>query len=363
MSHMHCPNLRFCCLICRNISLAWRILICFAFLNILVLIIFDVSAIWNSWVQMVCGLCIGEVVTVDDWQKSLPSVFLSLIGAPILAYIWHVAGVYYSTRNPARRLWKLHNPKTCTVIISCTPRPVLRYDDGKIVEANIAKRLFGIEPSTAAEIKDQRPVYEQCRFDTGEGQVKALAFLISSLRDAYGDDIDWGNLYLSGDAVSHAVEVGGARDLILLGGPATNRHTKAVLELIKDKLEINPFNGNGLGVIIKKNSLTANYGVERVYEKADTGSKIGKIFIRRDYSVIIRLTNDAAHSQTKTYIFAGCTTYGTALAAHFFCKHAASHPEIQSMGERDFVAIVGTDLMPGGIPLQSMKLLNVYPLD
>lgn len=348
---------------CRNISLAWRILICFAVINISVVAVFDFSALWKCWSQLISFSFLSDTITWEDWVKSCPGALISLSGAPVLAYVWHVAGVYYSTRNPARRLWKLHAPKTCTIIISCTPRPVLTYRDGTTVEPETAKRLFGIPQSSDSEIKEEKTVYEQCRFDTGEGQVKALTFLIPSLRDAYGDDINWGNLYLSGDATSHAVDVGGARDLILLGGPATNKHTAAVMELIKDRLMIKPFAGKGLGIQIVKTGLKADYIVDRHYEEPDKNSKIGKIYIKRDYSVIIRLTNDETNNHTKTYILAGCTTYGTALAAHFFCKHAATHPEIQHMGERDFIAIVGTDLMPGGIPLQSMKLLNVYPLD
>lgn len=360
---MSCSSLCLCRLLCRNILLAGRILICFAILNVLVIAVFDFSAIWKCWLQLVSFSFLGDTISWEDWIKSCPGALISLIGAPVLAYVWHIAGIYYSRRNPARRLWNLHDPKTCTIIISCTPRPVLRYKDGKQVEAETAKRLFGLMPDADTEKQAQKTVYEQCRFDTGEGQVKALTFLISSLRDAYGDDIDWGNLFLSGDVTSHAVDVGGARDIILLGGPATNKHTKAVMELIKDRLLISPFAGEGLGVTIVKKGLKADYTVGREYEEPDKNSKIGKIYIKREYSVIIRLTNDESNNHTKTYILAGCTTYGTALAAHFFCKLAATHPDIQAMGDRDYLAIIGTDLMPGGIPLQSMKLLNVHPLD
>ncbi len=103
---------------------------------------------------------------------------------------------FVSIRLPRRRLWRLADPANLTVCAS-----------------NSTNTNTGVYP---------RP-------STGIGQVRALALAINSLYTAYRRKLDIRHILLSTDHVQDRME----NDLLLLGGPKTNRVSAELFKAIQ----------------------------------------------------------------------------------------------------------------------------------
>lgn len=311
----------------------------------------------------------------------------AMLGVLVVPLMLSIGKLLLLRYMPARRLWKLFDPATCMIVVSCTPR----YMKGRFADA----KKTSVDPVCRAETPaaegeprcdessavngnavgsdamsrkghSRQDEWYQYRYDTGEGQMKALPYLISSLHDAYGSKMNWSNIRFSEDLLHESIDMKGSRDIILLGGPLTNKYTAAALKQLEPLVVLNPFGDDGgLGVQMPRSGRKTVYAVHHEYEEPGRipGKACGRAYATKDYAVIIRRTNAEPSHPNKMYIFAGCTTHGTAMAAQFFCTRADKESRILGMGERDYLAIVSMDLMPGGLSWQQMNLEEVFPLE
>lgn len=297
---------------------------------------------------------------------------------------------------PSRRLWHLKNPENAAVIISCTPRSSKRTPnaDSPIItpketapkidpttnivpaeneqDPRILRAARGINNIQQYISKIQGEVYLETRMDTGEGQVRALPYLIASLHDGYGDSINWSYLSMAALQKTGSLSLGDDRDVILIGGSQTNRYTSECFSLLArvTGVEIQRFNGGGITIKLPKKedeqeAEVFDHPVGRVFVKPAKESLLpGQAFVTEEYSIIIRWRRAQENlHQNRFYVFAGCTTHGTAIAAQFFCEESARHPEIKALKDQDYLAVVKTILSPHTcVQLKESEVVKVIPL-
>lgn len=302
-----------------------------------------------------CGLSqIGGEWCVAVVQQVMGIVFSVLMGI----FIQNVIIPHFSFRKRFREWWKLGDPSKCMVILSCTHDPVRvvqKSETGVSREAlRQSRRVAG--DATHVESKEW---WIEFRANTGEGQVKSLRYLLPSLQKAYADAMNWENLYLAKEPTAQAMQ-GKHKDcdLILLGGPASNEVTKAVLESIDDKVCFSPFDGTGVQVHLKGRTPSDSefYQVKRADAKRERFSSEHPLTVDADAGVMIRLTHGSGRDAVRTFILAGGTTHGTELAVSYFCTRAMDNAQIAAMGERDFVAVVTQTNLSKGLSFKQPKL-------
>lgn len=338
-------------------------------------------------------------------REWLAFIISGIISALLIPWTGRVSMRLYWERVPARRLWRLHDASSCAIVISCRDRYIRAKNDSETPERWITW-------SSHDEQADRDAVKYQYQNVTGEGQVKALTSLLDSLRQGYGREVGWRNLYFSSSSPLGTIDLNGSRDIILVGGAPTNQYTSMVLQELPCHVDMASYprtirygktgeaarlssaevnaealapdmlqagvrhytgaDGNaedvilpGLRIYQPKLKKYSFYEVEYRYDPPSGSTApgvVGKRYLVRDYAIIVRITNEPVAPQGKIYIFAGCTTHGTAMAAEFFCMRAADTPEIKAMEERDYLAVVTMKMMPDGRSWRGMNVVEVIPL-
>jgi len=161
---------------------------------------------------------------------------------------------------------------------------------------------------------------------TGIGQLKAIAYIVTSLNKAY-KEIDFKNILSSEEELGRDID----SDIILLGGPKTNKIAGRFFEIFKGyNIASQDKNGN---IFWKENSKPEKY------EGKITDGKVTK-----DYGLIIKMHNILSTSKkTKLILFAGCHTYGTIAAAQYFCEYLPK--EIRK--EENYALLISCDILNG----------------
>ena len=192
-----------------------------------------------------------------------------------------------------------------------------------------AKRLWGYLVSdkiTICTATTKADTGEYLRPSTGIGQVRALAFVITSLNKAY-KKVNFKRILLSDEEIKHHIE----DDLLLLGGPKNNQITKLFFE----KFDFyNLLNQAEDGSIYwqKKNI---------VYKGETRNGKVTK-----DYGLVIKMKNPfASTANTKLILFSGCHTYGTIAAAKYFCESVQK--QIHLKKDENVAVLVSCDVVDG----------------
>ena len=163
----------------------------------------------------------------------------------------------------------------------------------------------------------------------------ALPHVVNSLNQAYGDRFSWVNLFNS-HTPRAAAAFAADDDLILIGGSVTNPLTCAVLNLIRNRVDIK-YTHECLQVEVHRGQDrgTYRYDIER------NGTIDDGIFeVTKDYAIILHVTVRGAVRNRKIVVLAGCTTLGTGGAGQFFCSRMIDNKLWQTMGDRDYVAIL-----------------------
>lgn len=124
------------------------------------------------------------------------------------------------------KLWRLRDPSHCVICVSS-------YDLSQKLSENDGKNRTGVK-----------------RYGVGEGQIYALPYVISSLTEAYGENINWHNFTHANDYKSVSLINRGFGDLILLGGPFTNRFTSLAFNMLSEKIKILTFNNTELHFLL-----------------------------------------------------------------------------------------------------------------
>lgn len=169
-------------------------------------------------------------------------------------------------RTAARRRWCLAQPSTLRVIVAASGR----QDTG-----------------------------EYPRPTTGIGQARALATIAPSLARAYRA-VQLDRVFVATDEIGRELE----GDLILLGGPKTNRATQLMLEEMERA-------GLPLGVTQHESKIETH---ERAFEGTVSGGDVTE-----DFGLVIRTRNPLASSGSLV-ILSGSHTFGTGAAARFFVE-------------------------------------------
>lgn len=197
-------------------------------------------------------------------EELLTAIPVSIMGSIVIATLSFVVTKIY-WRIGSRRLWRISNYETVLIVTSLS----VKTDTGTY----------------------SRPA-------TGLGQVRALATIAPSLTRA-GSDAAWQNLLVPSQCDGSDLE----HDLILLGGPKNNSITEKYLEMLNHKV------------------LPAQFGSEIILPD---GQRLeGRVFndeVVEDYGLILSTPNPYS-SNTRTVLFSGSHTFGTAAAAYWWTRN------------------------------------------
>lgn len=238
--------------------------------------------------------------------------------------VWMLIGIgvlktvtFFHRTLPLRKLWSLSKPENVVICVPCST-----------------------ETQTSQYI---RPA-------TGIGQVKAIAFLVTSLYRTY-DKVNLKDIYFSTDSIEKEIE----NDLIILGGPKNNQFSRRFLELIEDKQPATMKTRGNVDTILWRNKKKQSW-VEKNAEEFLGISKEG--VIEKDFGLIIRTANPFS-SKTSTVLFlAGSHTYGTLAASKYFTDGLLS--EIRKLrNNKANISIVISAKISQGYPI-SIKIEKFY---
>lgn len=306
-------------------------------------------------------------LTKDDLNACSELWIGAILGALAIPFIKDVLWPALKERFLMRSLWCLSDPYSCTMVISCHSR----YTWAERLSNNTENRPTWKQEDTAVP-KDA--VLYHYKNDTGEGQVRALTCLVSSLYAAYGHEIDWGQLCFSNKLSGCKVDFQHTRDLILLGGPSTNEYTKAVLDGLSYLVSLCS-HGADIGLTITKRDGFQKhwYGIQYYYDAQDPlltpknrkyyQQTLSKRVTLLDHAIIIRKTKNHSSKCGVIYVFAGCTTYGTYKAAEYFCGDFSKHSKMRGMKRKDYIAVVEIRRKVSPLEKDEVRLVDVFNLE
>lgn len=209
------------------------------------------------------------------------------------------------------KLWRLRDPSHCVICVSS-------YDLSQKLSENDGKNRTGVK-----------------RYGVGEGQIYALPYVISSLTEAYGENINWYNFTHANDYKSISLINRGFGDLILLGGPFTNRFTSLAFNMLSEKIKILTFNNTELHFLLGACGRKFSYEVEGDFKSPDGD-------VKADVGMILCCDEPTKNgtASRRIIIFAGCNTYGTGAASLFFCKKMSDEEIWKKNRKKDYIAVV-----------------------
>ncbi|MBE6410670.1 MAG: hypothetical protein E7034_08775 [Akkermansiaceae bacterium] len=225
-------------------------------------------------------------------------------------------------QRAAMRLWNLSQPGNCAICVSAHQWEQTLVDGRKRKRSSVS-----------------------------EGQILALPHVVNSLNQAYGDRFSWVNLFNS-HTPRAAAAFAAEDDLILIGGSVTNPQTGAVLNLIRNRVDIK-YTHEWLQVEVHRGQDrgTYRYDIER------NGTIDDGIFeVTKDYAIILHVTVRGAVRNRKIVVLAGCTTLGTGGAGQFFCSRMVDNEKWQKNGDKDYVAILSCPYVNNRCDMENTKV-------
>ncbi|MGR3765983.1 hypothetical protein [Rossellomorea sp. NS-SX7] len=236
---------------------------------------------------------------IYDFMMGIPQLFKGGISQGLFVnVVWAVfilfmvkMGHFFNSVSPGRRLWNLTDHSKL-IVVSATS--VISADTGYQKKA------------------------------TGIGQVRALAFIISSLNKAY-KKLELKNIYLSGERLGERCE----RDIISVGGPKNNEVTRDVLKKLTHIVE-------QVGNDIHWNA----EGERDILSPMKENDEVVK-----DLGLVIRMENPFNDNGSTTLtVFSGCHTYGTVAAAKYFTESLFKKAKKMKNFGKLYVAVVSCEL-------------------
>lgn len=209
-------------------------------------------------------------------------------------------------QNRAHRLWKLRHPRESAICLSAHKWEQKLRDSGGT----------------------------RIRYGVGEGQIKALPHVLTSLHQAYGDNYSWDQIHNS-----HSIQANAAyesnENLIIIGGPVTNPIAVKIIEDVKRRVNISALHNYQIDIEIPKHHVSISRTVAREEKEVD-----GVKPIITDYALILHITMQGNNRKRKVILLAGCNTYSTGAAAKFFCNQIHEEKRWQELRDSDYVAII-----------------------
>lgn len=215
-------------------------------------------------------------------------VLIGIISTLIYKFIFNIL--------PARQLWCLHDHNNLIVCVATSART----DAG---------------PYT--------------KLATGLGQLRALDLIVTSLNRAYRG-IKIRDIFLSDDHIHNKIE----NDIILLGGPKNNRHTRRLLNKLNE-----PNAPSIVDQIDETIYWKSGNGIEEFVPEIQDGEVV------RDYGLVIRMGNPFSPSPNMLYLFSGGHTYGPIAGARYFTEVVYQKNKLPTKGIRNFAALVSCDVV------------------
>ena len=206
------------------------------------------------------------------------------VGVPGTAVVYFI-----SVRLPHRRLWRIADPASLTICAS-----------------NSTSTNTGVY---------SRP-------STGIGQVRALALTLNSLHSAYHKKIDMKHILLSTDHVQDRME----NNLLILGGPKTNRVAAALMNAIQDEQPVVQVKTVIYWRVRQRNGQWVDDGVLE-YDGHAVNRKI-----TQDYGLIVRMQSPFTSRSRTVIFFSGSHTYGTVAAAKYFTESKDKYNQATNAG-------------------------------
>jgi hypothetical protein len=210
---------------------------------------------------------------------------------------------FVSVRLPRRRLWRLADPANLTVCAS-----------------NSTNTNTGVY---------SRP-------STGIGQVRALALAINSLYAAYRKKLDVRHILLSTDHVQDRME----NDLLLLGGPKTNRVAAELFKAIQYEQPALQVKNTIYWRTRQRDGQWIDDGVLE-YEGHAVNRKV-----TQDYGLLIRMQSPFTSRSRTVILFSGSHTYGTVAAAKYFTE-SKDIRRLLRRKQQNLVALISTQVIDG----------------
>lgn len=205
--------------------------------------------------------------------------------------------------NRAAKLWNLNTPDDCLIALASRER----------------KSLFS----------------RDIRYTVGQGQVMALPHIITSLYDAYGEQMSW-NKFMYAHERSAATMMGSGRgDVILLGGTYTNPLTCAAFDLLRDVIDVGKINDR-IQVRIPAVGSTDPFPIEGNFSSTSDAPRVDK-------AIIINCeTCSHLNVPRRIIVMAGCSTYGTEIAARYYCHQLQKEPAWRNLKgkQRNFALVI-----------------------
>jgi hypothetical protein len=239
---------------------------------------------------------------MSDVHSVLLNLLSNLIWVPVGALAaW--LGYFIGVRLPHRRLWRLADPTRLTVCAS-----------------NSTNTNTGVY---------SRP-------STGIGQVRALALALSSLYAAYRKKLDVRHILLSTDHIQDRME----DDLLILGGPKTNRVSAEFLNAIQYEQPVFQVKTVIYWRVHQRNGQWVDDGMLE-YDGHAVNRKI-----TQDYGLIVRMRSPFTSRARTVILFSGSHTYGTLAAAKYFTE-SKDLRRLLKKKQQNLVALVSAQIIDG----------------
>lgn len=239
---------------------------------------------------------------MGDIHSVLINLLSNLVWLPV-GVVGTAVGYFLSVRLPHRRLWRLADPANLTICAS-----------------NSTNTNTGVY---------SRP-------STGIGQVRALALAVNSLHAAYHKKIDIKHILLSTDHVQDRME----NDLLILGGPKTNRVAAELFKAIQYEQPVFMIKTVIYWRVKQRDGQWVDDGVLE-YDGHAVNRKI-----TQDYGLIIRMQSPFTSRSRTVILFSGSHTYGTVAAAKYFTE-SKDMRRLLRRKQQNLVALVSTQVIDG----------------
>lgn len=239
-------------------------------------------------------------------MNDLHSILLNLLSNAIwipVGVIGAWLGYFVSVRLPHRRLWRVTDPSRLTVCAS-----------------NSTNTNTGV----------------YARPSTGIGQVRALALAITSLHAAYRKKLDIRHILLSSDHIQDRME----NDLLILGGPKTNRVSAELFHAIQQEQPAFQVKTVIYWRVHQRNGQWIDDGMFE-YDGHAVNRKI-----TQDYGLIIRMRSPFTSRSRTVVLFSGSHTYGTLAAAKYFTESKEMRRLLKKR-QHNLVALVSSQIIDG----------------
>lgn len=266
----------------------------------------------------------------DNLSKLCCSWAINFVLTALAGWIGKIRLSLFRYKTASQRIWELRNPKECAICLS-SHKWVQKLDDkGK----------------------------ERERDGVGEGQIRALPYVINSLQAAYKSVFSWDRIFNARSSQADNA-LRGDNDLILIGGPATNPLSEKILNQLRERVDIKIVPYQQVSI-----NFPGNDGPQpdpwRIGSPKDLSNTAH--LVEKDFAIVLHASMQGETKERKVVLIAGSTTFGTGAAAQFFCTRMYKEKRWLNKESSDYVAIIGCKVDSGETSMENTWLDAIYPI-